>query len=252
MENLFSIIRGKGGHGDNPSPKQFREFFRMAMVDSIMVQSKTSNCLDDGDHFLLNLGSMTKAKDPAPLEDELSPVQNQEANDVDALVGLAVNLPDRSSVVAENVLTYISGFIAKKLCAKNTLCRECQHALIGKLKGTRNELFLQNKQLPDLQGDGLTVPSQMLVDAVQEMEEVFQQSEDQMYMDRVWKRFLIRMTKAVDGDSLECPAGVCRLKHLAAGLFLNIRLNFALRDSNRQNAAASKRQNRKVLKFAHL
>jgi hypothetical protein len=73
VENVFSIIRGKGGHGHNPTPKQFREFFRMAMVDSIIVQSTASNCLDDGAHFLLNLTSLTKAKDVTPLAEEAAP-----------------------------------------------------------------------------------------------------------------------------------------------------------------------------------
>ena len=34
VENLLSVIRGKGGHGDRPNPKQFREFLRQVMVDS--------------------------------------------------------------------------------------------------------------------------------------------------------------------------------------------------------------------------
>nr|KAG5691228.1 hypothetical protein BaRGS_019439 [Batillaria attramentaria] len=49
IENLFSTIRWKGGHGDNPSPREFRQHLRQVMVDSLLVQSKSSNCQEDGD-----------------------------------------------------------------------------------------------------------------------------------------------------------------------------------------------------------
>ena len=36
LENLFSVIRGKGGHRDNPDACQFRSAFCQVMVDAIM------------------------------------------------------------------------------------------------------------------------------------------------------------------------------------------------------------------------
>ena len=36
LENFFSIIRGKGGHRDNPGPVEFRATYRAAAVDSIL------------------------------------------------------------------------------------------------------------------------------------------------------------------------------------------------------------------------
>ena len=53
VENLFSVIRGKGGHVDKPDATQFRQFLRQVMVDSILQQSSSSNCLDGGGKFLM-------------------------------------------------------------------------------------------------------------------------------------------------------------------------------------------------------
>ena len=55
LENLFSVIRGKGSLYDNPDPQQFRYRLRQVMVDKILIPSKVSNCQDDVDSFLVNL-----------------------------------------------------------------------------------------------------------------------------------------------------------------------------------------------------
>ncbi|GFO24150.1 transposable element p transposase [Plakobranchus ocellatus] len=55
LENLFSIIRGKGGHRFNPSPQEFRTALRQTMVDAVLVQSKSQNCRGDIDALLFSL-----------------------------------------------------------------------------------------------------------------------------------------------------------------------------------------------------
>ena len=73
-----------------------------------------------------------------------------------------------------------------------------------------------------------------------------------MYRDKVRERFLTAMEKTLGKDFLVCRDKQCHLQRLAVGLFVNIRLYFALRDSNNRNASSSKRKNRKELKFSHL
>ncbi|GFO12160.1 hypothetical protein PoB_003866500 [Plakobranchus ocellatus] len=55
LENLFSVIRGKGGHRFNPSPQEFRAALRQTMVDAVRVQSKSQNYRGDIDAFLFSL-----------------------------------------------------------------------------------------------------------------------------------------------------------------------------------------------------
>ena len=53
IENLFSIIRGSGGHRDNLNCEQFRASFRHIIVDNLFVHSPSANCAFDPDKILL-------------------------------------------------------------------------------------------------------------------------------------------------------------------------------------------------------
>jgi hypothetical protein len=60
IENLFSQIRGNGGHIANPSAAQFRTFIRRAMVDSIIVHKEQSNSKEDAAKFLLSVKDISR------------------------------------------------------------------------------------------------------------------------------------------------------------------------------------------------
>ena len=62
VENLFSIIRGKGGFRDNPDPQEFKDAFKYVVADKLFVQSNYSNCKVDGDKILLDIASVAMAK----------------------------------------------------------------------------------------------------------------------------------------------------------------------------------------------
>ena len=49
LENFFSMIRGRGGHRDNPDSVQFRAEYRAIAVESLFSCSIESNCKDDSD-----------------------------------------------------------------------------------------------------------------------------------------------------------------------------------------------------------
>merc|ERR1711963_1239214 len=58
LENTFSFVRGKGGHRCNPDATEFRQALAQTMVDSFLLQPKDSNCQEDLDKFLFDLGSL--------------------------------------------------------------------------------------------------------------------------------------------------------------------------------------------------
>ena len=62
VENMFSVIRGKGGNRDNPDPQQFRAAFRQVVVDQLLKPSDFGNCQDDLDSILLSLNHMATEK----------------------------------------------------------------------------------------------------------------------------------------------------------------------------------------------
>ena len=70
VENLFSVIRGRGGNRDNPNPEQFRAAFRQVIVEKLLIQSESSNCSVDVDKVLLDLGSMSQENISRPIVNE--------------------------------------------------------------------------------------------------------------------------------------------------------------------------------------
>ena len=62
VENMFPVIRGKGGNRDHPDPQQFRAAFRQVVVDQLLKPSDFGNCQDDLDSILLSLNHMATEK----------------------------------------------------------------------------------------------------------------------------------------------------------------------------------------------
>ena len=62
VENLFSIIRGKGGFHDNPDVEHFEAAIKYLVADKLLVQSDASNCNIDNDTMLLNISNVAMAK----------------------------------------------------------------------------------------------------------------------------------------------------------------------------------------------
>ena len=62
VENLFSIIRGKGDFCDNPDVEQFKAAFKYLIADKLFVQSDASNCKIDNDTVALNIGNVLMVK----------------------------------------------------------------------------------------------------------------------------------------------------------------------------------------------
>ncbi len=59
IENLFSILRRKGGSTDNPTPTMFGCLFRQIFSTELLKVSKSTNCQDDEDSFLVILGDIS-------------------------------------------------------------------------------------------------------------------------------------------------------------------------------------------------
>ena len=59
---MFAVMRGKGGHRCNPDAVEFRQAFAQTMVDSFLLQPKGTNCKEDLDSFLFDLGSLDSEK----------------------------------------------------------------------------------------------------------------------------------------------------------------------------------------------
>ncbi|GFO01577.1 transposable element p transposase [Plakobranchus ocellatus] len=122
IDILFSTIRGKGGHRDNPSPKEFRQSLHQVMVDYILLQSTFSNCLEDGNQFLLTLSSITsQQRRQCTTPSDIQPEQAHQAIDL-VLMDFAFVAPFEQLSMAEQIsLKYIARYLARQIgCAMRT------------------------------------------------------------------------------------------------------------------------------------
>lgn len=264
IENLFSVLRGKGGNRDNPNSQQFRHALAAAMVDAIMVQSDKSNCQIDPDKFLMTL---TNLNTPAPSTvkyvsepaDALgSPsstavLQNDDLTLNSRLLSCPLPLPVPADVSAtDNVLFYIAGYMA--LRSKGNVCSRCSVELTGELHGSTNELFFSAKQYQVLSvhGRGLTVPSPKLFTAVQRMENCYcTEVKHLFHLNKVRDRLLKCLLQSIEQIFTLCGEA-CHLQYRVALLFLNIGLHHSLKESTTSFCTSTKKKNRKMLKLSHL
>ena len=112
LENLFSIIRFKGGFRDNPDPQQFRAAFRHVIVDKLFVNSTSANCQLDADKILLDISNVT-------IKQKISMIADNSTYAVDPLT-VAMPAP---SFPKRNVVAYMTGYLMK--CYPVDNCSKC-------------------------------------------------------------------------------------------------------------------------------
>ena len=142
LENLFSVIRGRGGHRDNPDPVHFHSTFKQVLVQNMFVPAPSSNCEDDSGEYLLKIddfsvnvdgesllaekSSQTFAfTDSAPGKQPASVMPLLAVSDVFA----KFDNDEMSDGIFNNTLTYIAGYICCKVLDKHD-CVNCQSAML--------------------------------------------------------------------------------------------------------------------------
>ncbi len=250
IENMFSVIRGKGGHRDNPDAVQFRCAFRQVMVDAIMVGGSSANCEEDVDSFLLNLSSLG---DAAASNHDVSVPNVPQPQSIPASVQSlldVVTLPIPSGISIEecNIVAYIAGYVLRKIRQK--LCVDCQASMFGQIdESNETHKFLFMKNNGDTLGGGLIAPSQCFYDIVKLLEKEYREiCMNVIHMDKVMFRLVNHLEKKVTGQVM-CDQ--CDIVALTVHLFVKIRLNHTLREQVKAwGCGTSGRKNRKVMKFS--
>ena len=101
VENLFCIIRGRGGHRDNPDSQQLKGAFKFVVADKLFVQNTGSNCFPDGDKIPLDVSSIAMAKHVKP---SLGNIEPPPTLDIEMFIQPPL------SICEENVAAYLSGY----------------------------------------------------------------------------------------------------------------------------------------------
>ena len=246
LENFFSIIRGKGGHPDNPCPVEFRAAYRAAAVDSIFVVSNQSNYKDDVDNFLLNLSTITNHQESR--NDNSNEASHEYMADLMRVANAScLTLPE------ENILVYIAGYLLRKLSKRHT-CDICLQSLVQNCvsdPANKSYCFIDMKQYQHLDSGGLTYPSTTLVNFTNALEKVFRTSFPCVMHSSFVRSRLVKTTSSRVED-ITCGNVKCQSAQsymYLINVFMTVRIHHVLREQNSGFGVSGRKRNRKIVKF---
>jgi hypothetical protein len=156
LENLFSVLRMKGGWSKNPTSREFRHNFKFVFIKSFLKRSSSSNCRDkvsENISFDLTLlSALFESKISSEHEADsvvsfISESELQELCGVD-VQGKALSCPNvpffdsyemglQGGMVSKNNAIYIGGYCAKTITKKFD-CNDCK-ALLCENINEKNE-----------------------------------------------------------------------------------------------------------------
>ncbi|XP_075315925.1 uncharacterized protein LOC142375667 [Odontesthes bonariensis] len=134
IENLFSLIRGKGGHKYNPSAREFTATLRGLSVSNILPalsSSGTSNCeVDDGTTLLATVSDDTIPSTTAP-PTSLAPGEVEAGEQM--VVSDIVEDKTVGDCLQEEGLHYVAGWVIRVLQQEEVVqaCPQCEVVLMG-------------------------------------------------------------------------------------------------------------------------
>ena len=109
VENLFSIIRGKGGHRDNADSDQFPAAFRYQLCEKLFIKSDSSNCKADMDKILIDIVAVKKTSQCQTHETVVTPL-------VPSCASAGESVQPGLDLSTQNASTYVAGYLLRKKC----------------------------------------------------------------------------------------------------------------------------------------
>lgn len=249
LENLFSVLRGKGGHRYNPDCREFKAAFRQTIVDAILVAGEGTNCQEDVDSFLFSFENISSHGAPSAIKSRL---QQDVPKGIQPLLSGQDQLPC-PEVKEMNVLTYIGGYVANKISA--AVCGGCISVLTQEIdiSNPEHRYLVEKMHSHDMQ-KGLTAPSRPLQEMLVIAEKTFRDSISSLTVTSGIRLKLVkRMVEATNRTTLFCPLGKCQLSYLALLLYTNVRLHFHIKCLNRREAGENQKLavRKKTTAFRH-
>ena len=244
VEDLFSILRGRGGHRDNPDTQQLRGAFKFVVADKLFVQNTGSNCIADNDKILLDVSSIAMAKYVKPVSEDIEPPSNMD---------MIMLVEPPLSICEENVAAYLFGYLLRKIALHCNSCSE--QPILPHLPAPFDELsvytFLRNKTYRE---EGcLIYPTLEMLHFVESLEEIF----NTRFRSIIGTPgIMATLCKSTDREVrfLNCVKDSCILKLQAMiKLYMKVRIHHAIKMSDAQiGEDKTVKQNRKMLKLSHL
>lgn len=242
IENLFSIVRGKGGFRDNPTPEQFRAAFRQIVVDLMLVKSELSNCQSDIDKILLDITSITPKVAPSSVSHSAhTDMRNVSISDY-------IDLP--TSDVEQNVAAYIGGYLLRKM---QLSCERCLSDYILTARPINNAMYSFLNLKAYTEQCGLVYPTPQFVHFVENLENLYLTVFPSiMHMPGIMCRLQTNARELLE-EFIECTNEGCIQKiNYGLNLYLKVRVHATLRRTNNDFGKAGDKRNKKIIKLMHL
>ena len=242
LENLFSIIRGRTEHRDNPNPLQFWGTFRYVVVDQSFVHSQSANCTFDPDKILLDISNFSVHQKKTK---NVSMPQNIQFTHF-----LKMATPAYSEI-RKNGVSYMAGYLIKRNPIEN--CDQCYDLLMIEKLPEPNSVsqyeLLRFKTYREI--NCLVYPSIVFSDFVQSIEDLFCALFGGVMYEKDLPKTLCSNAENEISHIHKCGNIHCfeRLWEYVK-LYITVRIHHAIKISNIGMSSGYKR-NRKVLKLYH-
>ena len=213
LENLFAVLRSRGGHNENPTTMSFRQNLQYTINANLSKQTSGSNCEEDGTISLLSVemendnstASVSESKNRQILQTSSPNNLNLNQNSSNALQELdfdivvdgpndldninsntqnntnsQINLSPRSNVTSllQCSMKYVAGYVAFKCLKTIKNCENCKEFLIRGNQNfeQRNDYLLFYKAYnisENFDLGNLCVPSDKCTEVVTSMYNIF-------------------------------------------------------------------------------
>ena len=181
LENLFSVIRGRGGHRDNPNPVHFQAAFKQVIVQNMFMPAANANCKPDDDSdcvlnvddFIGSSAVTVKSRNNR----SLSPAhQIPLLADEDAFVAVEKQTLASFDITEQNTLMYVTGYVCKRVLDKHP-CQHCKSAMLrsDSVLVQQTDLLRVHKAYNVARSSfgGLKAPSEFMIELITSCEKVF-------------------------------------------------------------------------------
>ena len=167
LELFFGMIRSRLGHNNNPNVEQLEAALKIIIAVRIKART-TGNCSPFEEDGIPHLCPLSVAKEKKDKKNNSQPILESD------LIEEYPDLPtfENLSLFVSNVVTYVSGFVGRKLLAK-TKCSACAFSLISKnidIPIRSDYLLISEKQR-----GGLYIPSSDVIEVCRISESVIRE-----------------------------------------------------------------------------
>jgi hypothetical protein len=254
LENLFSVLRQKGGCSDNPTPTMFGRLFRQVFTEQLMTVSQGANCEADNDTVLMSVGDAgpnSNSEHAVPASSVPASLDVDEAMPIDP--DIVASWCDNVTVPEENGCCYVFGYMLRKLQSLHGQCEQCTASFVSKSESVQNtrEEYISHRAYPTASTTStfgkLLVSTDTYYNYLMSCEAVLY---DYFGVHAHEAKLITNMIKALKCVPLQ---GKCNNYPMDSMLqfFCRVRINYLLKFSNRGFAKCSKK-NRKLFKLQSL